>query len=201
MMKRILTLVLGFCLITCFCTGCGNASNVTETIQKSTTEASEDQQENNNKTEEKKPIKPQIVDESSDDNEVVADKQTKDKSKQISDSTQSLPKEDSESDTNPPDSEQSMGNDENLNKEKTIEAYVLDFDENHIYVDTENSEGRTYPNEGDDRAVEFDISNAEIDAPGRLKVGLTVTIKSEVHDGINMASYIYSDGDEKEPIF
>ncbi|MDU5262982.1 MAG: hypothetical protein E6176_11190, partial [Clostridium celatum] len=97
-------------------------------------------------------------------------------------------------------------NESNENKEKeTVKVesaigYVLKVDENKIYVDTENTEGRIYPGEGNDRAIIYDISNAEVDSPRGIRVGITVSMEYSKENGVNMVTYISSDGDEKEPI-
>ena len=59
---------------------------------------------------------------------------------------------------------------------QTTVGYVLSVDENTMYADLKNTGSRLYPGEGEDRKVAFDISN-----------------------GVNIATKLTSDGDEKEP--
>lgn len=81
------------------------------------------------------------------------------------------------------------------------EGYVLYSEGSMIYVDTENSGGRTYPREGEDRAIAFDISNASVDAPRGIRSGLTVSMVYYIENGSNIVVSISSDGDEKEPVY
>lgn len=79
-----------------------------------------------------------------------------------------------------------------------------------ITVDLENSGGRNYPQEGIDRGVEFDITNAEkevISTPGymedrecTIRTGLTVSITYYEENGKNIVTKISTDNDEKEPV-
>lgn len=79
-------------------------------------------------------------------------------------------------------------------------GYVLEVDDNLMYLDLENTEGRTYPGEGEDRAVVFDIGSAQIDAPRGVRTGITADVTYYIEDGKNIAMEVKSDGDEKEPI-
>lgn len=69
-----------------------------------------------------------------------------------------------------------------------------------MYLDLENSEGRTYPGEGEDRAIAYDIGSAQIDAPRGVRRGITADVTYYIEDGKNIATEVKSDGDEKEPI-
>lgn len=90
------------------------------------------------------------------------------------------------------------------------EGYILGYDETTIYVDLENTGSRTYPGEGEDRKVAFDISDAEqIQTevsefnPARETLicsGIHVEIEYYVENGVNIATKISSNGDELEPI-
>ena len=92
---------------------------------------------------------------------------------------------------------------------QTAEGYVLYSDGYTMYVDLENTGSRRYPGEGEDRKVAFDISDAEqIQTnvsefnPARanlIRSGIQVTIEYYVKDGVNIATKLTSDGDEKEP--
>lgn len=93
---------------------------------------------------------------------------------------------------------------------KSATGYVLDQIGNIVYVDLENAGGRTYPEEGDDRSVAFDITNATItqepDAidgtlnSNPIRNGVTVDILYYVEGNANIVTTIHSDNDEKEPI-
>ena len=93
-----------------------------------------------------------------------------------------------------------VANYEESTEVESVEGYVLKVDKNNIYVDAENTEGRIYTGEGNDRAIIYDISNAEIDSPRGIRVGITVSIEYHKENGVNIATHISSDGDEKEPI-
>lgn len=92
---------------------------------------------------------------------------------------------------------------------QTAEGYVLSSDGYTMYVDLENTSSRLYSGEGEDRKVAFDISDAEqIQTnvsefnPARanlIRSGIQVTIEYYVKDGVNIATKLTSDGDEKEP--
>ena len=100
--------------------------------------------------------------------------------------------------------------DNSVKQEKTVEGYVLNTEGNIITVDLENSGGRNYPQEGLDRGIEFDITNAEkevIPTSGysekmdcRIRTGLTVSITYYEEDGKNIVTKISTDNDEKEMI-
>ena len=100
--------------------------------------------------------------------------------------------------------------DKSVKQEKTVEGYVLNTDGNIITVDLENSDGRNYPQEGLDRGIEFDITNAEkevIPTSGysenmecRIRTGLTVSITYYEESGKNIVTKISTDNDEKEMI-
>lgn len=103
---------------------------------------------------------------------------------------------------------ESQGTENDAKQEKTVEGYVLGIEGNIITVDLENSEGRNYPEEGLDRGVEFDITNAEkevIPTSGysenrecRIKTGVTVSITYYEENGKNIVTKISTDNDEKE---
>ena len=92
---------------------------------------------------------------------------------------------------------------------QTTVGYVLSVDENTMYVDLKNTGSRLYPGEGEDRKVAFDISNAEQVQtnvsefnPARdnfISPGIQVTIEYYIENGVNIATKLTSDGDEKEP--
>lgn len=92
---------------------------------------------------------------------------------------------------------------------QTTAGYVLSVDGNTMYADLKNTGSRLYPGEGEDRKVAFDISNAEQVQtnvsefnPARdnlIRSGIQVTIEYYVENGINIATKLTSDGDEKEP--
>ena len=56
---------------------------------------------------------------------------------------------------------ENQGEEDVVRQEKTVEGYVLEVEGNTITVDLENPEGRNYSEEGLDRGVEFDITDAE----------------------------------------
>lgn len=97
-----------------------------------------------------------------------------------------------------------------VKQEKVVEGYVLETEGNIIIVDLENSGGRNYPEEGLDRGVEFDITNAKkevIPTSGysenrecRIRTGLTVSITYYEENGKNIVTKISTDNDEKEMI-
>lgn len=105
---------------------------------------------------------------------------------------------------------ESQGEEDVVRQEKTVEGYVLDAEGNTITVDLENSEGRNYSEEGLDRGVKFDITNAEkevISTSGysedrgcRIKTGITVSITYYEENGKNIVTKISTDNDEKEII-
>ena len=88
-------------------------------------------------------------------------------------------------------------------------GYVLSVDENTMYADLKNTGSRLYPGEGEDRKVAFDISNAEQvqtnisefnpATDNLISPGIQVTIEYYVENGVNIATKLTSDGDEKEP--
>ena len=91
-------------------------------------------------------------------------------------------------------------------EEKTAEGYILDRSDNVLYLDLENTGSRTYPEEGKDRAVAFDISNAEIiltnpgqDVPNSnpTNVSCTVSVTYYTEDGCNIATAVSGDGCEQ----
>lgn len=92
---------------------------------------------------------------------------------------------------------------------QTTVGYILSCNENTIYVDLQNTGGRLYPGEGENRKVAFDISNAEQVQtniselnPARnnlVRSGIQVTIEYYVQDEINIATKLTSDGNEMEP--
>ena len=98
--------------------------------------------------------------------------------------------------------------DNSVKQEKTVEGYVLNTEGNIITVDLENSGGRNYPQEGLDRGIEFDITNAEkevIPTLGysenmdcRIRTGLTVSITYYEENGKNIVTKISTDNDENE---
>ena len=91
----------------------------------------------------------------------------------------------------------------------TIVDYVLSVDENTMYADLKNTGSRLYPGEGEDRKAAFDISNAEQvqtnisefnpATANLISPGIQVTIEYYVENGVNIATKLTSDGDEKEP--
>ena len=97
-----------------------------------------------------------------------------------------------------------------LKQETTVEGYGLNTEGNIITVDLENSGGRNYPEEGLDRGVEFDITNAEKeviptsdyleDRECRIRTGLTVSITYYKENGKNIVTKISTDNDEKEMV-
>ncbi len=92
---------------------------------------------------------------------------------------------------------------------QTTVGYVLSCDGNTIYVDLQNTGGRLYPGEGENRKVAFDISNAEQVQtnisefnPARnnlIRPGIQVNIEYYIKNGTNIATKLTSDGDEMEP--
>lgn len=82
----------------------------------------------------------------------------------------------------------------------TTEGYVLRVEGSIMYLDEVNTGGRTYGDEGQDRATAYDLSNAVINAPGGVRSGLTVDLIYYIENGINKALEVNSDGDEKEPM-
>lgn len=91
-------------------------------------------------------------------------------------------------------------------EEKTAEGYILDRSDNVLYLDLENTGSRNYPGEGKDRAVIFDISNAEIilTNPGQdvpnfnpTNVSCTVSVTYYTEDGCNIATAVSGDGCEQ----
>ena len=105
---------------------------------------------------------------------------------------------------------ESQEKEEVVKQEKVVEGYVLETEGNIIIVDLENSGGRNYPEEGLDRGVEFDITNAKkevIPTSGysenrecRIRTGLTVSITYYEENGKNIVTKISTDNDEKEMI-
>ncbi len=95
-----------------------------------------------------------------------------------------------------------------VKQEKIVEGYVLKTEGSIITVDLENSGGRNYPEEGLDRGIEFDITNAEkeiISTSGymeerecSIRTGLTVSITYYEQNGKNIVTKISTDNDEKE---
>ena len=82
----------------------------------------------------------------------------------------------------------------------TTEGYVLRVEGSIMYLDEVNTGGRTYGDEGQDRATAYDLSNAVINAPGGVRSGLTVDLTYYIENNINKALEVNSDGDEKEPM-
>lgn len=92
---------------------------------------------------------------------------------------------------------------------QTTVGYVLSCDGNTIYADLKNTGSRLYPGEGENRKVAFDITNAEqvqtnISEFNSVRdnlicPGIQVTIEYYVENGVNIATKLTSDGDEKEP--
>lgn len=89
--------------------------------------------------------------------------------------------------------------------EQQTSGFVLNIGDNIMYLDTENSGARTTPNEGEDRAVAFDLSEADIEIERseltdnrNLRPGLCVNVSYYVRDGKNIATYVHSDGVEVE---
>lgn len=82
----------------------------------------------------------------------------------------------------------------------TTEGYVLRVEGSIMYLDEVNTGGRTYGEEGQDRATAYDLSNAVINAPGGVRSGLTVDLTYYIENNINKALEVNSDGDEKEPM-
>lgn len=90
-----------------------------------------------------------------------------------------------------------------------VEAYVLERDGNSILVDTENPEGRRFSQEGKDRAVKFDISNAKIeikrtpeeemlDLPSAIRTGITVYMEYYVENESNIVTFVETNALERE---
>lgn len=89
-------------------------------------------------------------------------------------------------------------------------GYVTAVDGNIVYVDLENPGERNYPDEGNDRAVAFDMSNAKIEQtpayPGDalradpVRRSVTVDITYYVENGKNIVTVIHSDNVEKPVI-
>ncbi len=89
-------------------------------------------------------------------------------------------------------------------------GYVTAVDGNIVYVDLENPGERNYPDEGNDRAVAFDMSNAKIEQtpayPGDalradpVRRSVTVDITYYVENGKNIVTVIHSDNIEKPVI-
>lgn len=96
---------------------------------------------------------------------------------------------------------------------RSIEGYVLDGVQDAtgkvtmIYVDTENPGERTYPQEGEDRKVPFNIEQAEIEIDrneAEWEVGLPTTIRRSiavymeyyVENGENIVTYLRTDAIE-----
>lgn len=92
---------------------------------------------------------------------------------------------------------------------QTTVGYVLSREGNIIYADLKNTGSRLYPGEGENRKVAFDISNAEQVQTNISELnpvsdnlicpGIQVTIEYYVENGVNIATKLTSDGDEKEP--
>lgn len=106
--------------------------------------------------------------------------------------------------------EETDNSEEGSVQEYTAEGYVLSSEEDSITVDLEKSGARNYPEEGKDRGVKFDISNAEVlllpsstenlgEEPV-IRAGLTVSLTYRVENGNYVASRISTDNDEKEMI-
>src|SRR5699024_1643197 len=95
---------------------------------------------------------------------------------------------------------------------RSIEGYVLDSDQDAdgkvtmSYVDTENPGERTYPQEGEDRKVPFNIEQAEIEidrTEGDWVVGaptirrsISVYMEYYVENGENIVTYLRTDAIE-----
>lgn len=93
--------------------------------------------------------------------------------------------------------------------EQTAEGFVLSVDNNIMYVDLENPGSRTYPGEGEDRKVAFDISGAEqvqtdvsdfnSERKNIIRSGINVSIEYYTENGKNIATKVSTNGDELEP--
>lgn len=93
---------------------------------------------------------------------------------------------------------------------RTAEGYVMAVDGDIMYVDLENTGGRNYPGEGEDRKVAFNIADAKqiqtdtsVFSPSRdnlVRTGINVKIKYYIKNGVNIATELTSDGDELEPV-
>ena len=88
----------------------------------------------------------------------------------------------------------------------TADGYVLEVDNDIMYVDLENPGPRNYPGEGEDRKVAFDISNAQqIQTqsssvnPARshpVRTSVIVSIEYYIENGQNIATKVSTDGEE-----
>lgn len=93
--------------------------------------------------------------------------------------------------------------------EQTTEGFVLSVENDIIYVDLENPGSRTYPGEGEDRKVAFDISGAEQiqtnvsefnpERKNIIRSGINVSIEYYTENGKNIATKVSTNGDELEP--
>lgn len=93
--------------------------------------------------------------------------------------------------------------------EQTSEGFVLSVENNIMYVDLENPGSRTYPGEGEDRKVAFDISDAEQiqtdvsdfnpERKNLIRSGINVSIEYYTENGKNIATKVSTNGDELEP--
>ena len=91
----------------------------------------------------------------------------------------------------------------------TADGYVLEVDNDIMYVDLENPGSRTYPGEGEDRKVAFDISGAEQiqtnvsefnpERKNIIRSGINVSIEYYTENGKNIATKVSTNGDELEP--
>ena len=93
--------------------------------------------------------------------------------------------------------------------EQTAEGFVLSVENDIMYVDLENPGSRTYPGEGEDRKVAFDISGAEQvqtdvsdfnpERKNIIRSGINVSIEYYTENGKNIATKVSTNGDELEP--
>lgn len=82
----------------------------------------------------------------------------------------------------------------------TATGYVLYTEGDFMYVDEENTGSRTYPSEGEDRKIAYNISNADITVEkGTLRTALKVDITYYELDNQRYAVSIFSDGWEEMP--
>ena len=88
----------------------------------------------------------------------------------------------------------------------TADGYVLEVDNDIMYVDLENPGPRNYPGEGEDRKVAFDISNAQqIQTQSSsvnpasshpVRTSVIVSIEYYIENGQNIATKVSTDGEE-----
>ncbi len=91
-------------------------------------------------------------------------------------------------------------------EEYTTQAYVFSAEGDTMYVDMENPNCRSYPGEGEERKVAFDISNAEViqsdfsdvnpETSHPVRTGVIVSIDYHIENDKFIADKITTDGME-----